>query len=211
MSRIRFESFYNFRIHNQYDMPPAENLIGKCRRGWENVCTFRGNFQIFLSNLGKTNMTIDMNERMFVDSNFWSAIHPVPTARRVFLYEVSQLSDTDKNRAFQFRTDLQSYLHLKQPIESFIWYKPGVNHTKEENVFEVRSKQIDICEARYDNLRSVLMHQSVQVAQWIRQYFLQAPGVVVSSPNYFRYTLLKAWEIDPCIQRRLKAQPNIKL
>lgn len=175
------------------------------------MCTFRGNFQIFLSNLGKTNMTIDMNERKFVDSEFWKAIHPTPTDRPVFLYEVSQLSDRDDNRALQFRVDLQKFLHLQQPIEPFIWYKPGVNHTEERDLLEVSGKKIDICEERYENLRSVLMHQSVQAAQWIRAYFLHANGVTVSSPDYFSNTLLKAWEVDPCMERQRKAQGALKM
>jgi len=192
-------------------MPPAEKLIGKCRRGWENVCTFRGNFQLFLSNLGKTNITIDMNERKYVDSNFWGAIHPVPTPRRVFLYEVSQLSDRSDERALQFRTDLQHFLRLQQPIEPFIWFKPGIKHTEERALVEVSTKKIDICEERYDKLRQVLMHQSVQAAQWIRTYFMHADGVVVSSPEHFSNTLLHAWEVDPCIKRRQTAQHKVLL
>ena len=156
-------------------------------------------------------MTIDMNERKFVDSEFWKAIHPTPTDRRVFLYEVSQLSDRDDNRALQFRIDLQKFLHLQQPIEPFIWYKPGINHTEESDLREVSGKKIDICEERYENLRSVLMHQSVQAAQWIRTYFLHANGVTVSSPDYFSNTLLKAWEVDPCIERQRKAQGIVKV
>ena len=44
-----FESFYNFRVHNEFRMPPAEKLVGKCQRGWFNLCTFRSNFHIHLS------------------------------------------------------------------------------------------------------------------------------------------------------------------
>jgi len=189
-------------------MPPAETLIGKCRRQNANVCTFRGNFHIFLSNLGKTNMIIDDNERKLVDPEFWTALNPVPTPRRVFLYEVSQLSDRDEQRSLQFRTDLQHYLRLNEPIEPFIWFKPGINHTEQRALEEVENKKIDICEDRYSELRSVLMHQSVQAAQWIRTYFMHADGVVVSSPDHLSNTLLKAWEIDPCIERRQRRRKD---
>jgi len=205
-----FESFYNFRVHNALEtMPPAEKLIGKCRKGWQNVCTFRGNFHLFLSNFGKTNMTIDDNERKYVDTQFWASIHPVHTDRRVFLYEVSQLSDRDDERALQFRTDLQQYLRLKEPIAPFIWFKPGINHTEERELEKVNSQKIDICDDKYDKLRSVLMHQSKQAAQWIRTYFIHAEGVVVSSPDHFSTTLLKAWEVDPCIERRKKSDGKL--
>ena len=208
---IRFESFYNFRIHNKFDMPPAEELIGKCRRESIHVCTNRGNFHIFLSNLGKTNMITDDNERQFVDPALWTALDPVPTPRRVFLYEVSQLSDRDEHRALQFRTDLQHYLGLKEPIEPFIWFKPGVNHTEEGALEKVNSKKIDICEDRYSELRAVLLHQSVQASQWIRMYFVHAEGVVASSPDYLSNTLLKAWEIDPCIERRRRREEQQRI
>lgn len=196
-----FESFYNFRIHNQFEMPPAEKLIGICRRGWGNVCTARGNFHLFLSNLGKTNMTTDDNERKLVDAAFWTSIHPVATTRRVFLYEISQLSDPNEHRGLRFRIDLQQFLHLKQPIEPFIWFKPGMNHTEERALEVVNTRKIDICEEKYNKLRSVLMHQSKQAAEWIRTFFLHGEGVVASSPLYFSKTILKAWEVDPCLER----------
>lgn len=204
-SADRFESFYNFRIHNQFEMPPAETMIGKCLRGWNNVCTNRANFHIFLSNLGKTNMTTDETEQSFVDEPFRKIMDAVPTSRRVFMYEISQLSDPDENRASQFRSDLQRYLHLKQPIDPLIWFKPGVNHTDERQLGDVNSKKIDICEARYEKLRSILMHQAVQASRWIRKYFIQADGVFVSSKDYLDKTLLKSWEVDPCTARKPKA------
>lgn len=187
-------------------MPPAENLVGRCKKGWNNVCTYRSNFHIFLSNLGKTNMTTDEMEQQYVDEPFRKTMDPVPTSRRVFLYEVSQLSDPDEDRALQFRTDLQHYLHLKQPIDPFIWYKPGRNHTNERNLDEVLSRKIDICDERYAELRSVLMHHAVQASGWIRNYFIPADGVIVSSRGgYLEDTLLKSWERDPCTERRRNA------
>lgn len=187
-------------------MPPADKLIGKCRTGWNSVCTYRANFQIFLSNLGKTNMTVDLNEQQYVDEAFRKNLDPIPTARRVFLYEVSQLSDPDEGRALQFRTDLQNYLHLKEPIDPFIWYKPGFKNTNERNLDQVNSIKIDICDERYDKLRDVLMHHALQASQWIRNYFLRADGVVVSSKEYLDNTLLNSWEHDPCIERRRRTQ-----
>jgi len=211
-----FESFYNFRIHNEFKMPPAERLVGKCRKGWWNVCTFRANFHLFLANLGKTNITTDPNEIEYIDAEFRTSIDPVPTTnRRVFLYDVSQLSTSspeslshgqqrnDDDRAVQFRLDLQDYLKLQKPIDPFIWFKPGRHHTEQQQLEQVNSKKIDICNDTYDKLRSVLMHQSTQASQWICKYFIHAPGVVVSpSKDYFCNTILKSWEHDPCVDRK---------
>ena len=118
-----FESFYNFRIHNEFPMPPADKLIGKCRRGYYNLCTFRSNFHIFLGNLGKTNFTTDPAEYQYVAPQFRRSMSPLQyddsnnssfadddenlqqlsrrpaRRRRIFLYEVSQLSGGDSRAA----------------------------------------------------------------------------------------------------------------
>lgn len=219
----RFESFYNFRIQNRFEMPPAETLIGRCRKGWNFVCTYRSNFHIFLSNFGKTNMTTSTTEQQYVDEAYRKTMDPVPTTRRVFLYDVSQLSDSNEQRANQFRTDLQHYLHLTNPIDPFIWFKPGRNHStdhakgKERGLFQTSTattrpssvgsslRKIDICDERYNHLRSVLMHHAVQSSRWMRRYFVHANGVVVSSKDYFANSLLTSWEQDPCAARRLNS------
>ena len=185
-------------------MPPAETLIGRCLKGWSNVCTNRANFHVFLSNLGKTNITTNMEEMNYVDFEMRKAIDPIRTTRKVFLYEVSQLSDRDAQRALQFREDLQHFLHLKQPIPPFIWFKPGQNRTagsnNEEN--DAISRKIDICDVQYDTIRAILLHHSKQASRWISKYFLHAEGVMVSSKTHFETNLMKKWEVDPCVERQ---------
>jgi hypothetical protein len=183
-------------------MPPAETLIGKCRRGWNNVCTNRANFHVFLSNLGKTNITTNAEEIQFVDADIRKTLDPVRTNRKIFLYEISQLSDPDENRALQFRKDLQRFLHLQQPIDPFIWFKPGKNDTEDRKLHPVHQKKINICDHQYDELRTVLLHHAKQASQWIRKYFIQADGVVVSSKSYLESTVLKSWETDPCEKKQ---------
>jgi hypothetical protein len=185
-------------------MPPAETLIGRCRRGWNNVCTNRANFHVFLSNLGKTNLATNMEELEYVDLEMRKAIDPIPTNRSVFLYEVSQLSDRDTERSLQFRQDLQHFLHLKQPILPFIWYKPGQSgrNTSTDNGSFANSNKIDICDAQYEPIRAILLHHAKQASGWISKYFIHADGVIVSSKEYFVNTILKSWEVDPCVERR---------
>lgn len=184
-------------------MPPAETLIGRCRKGWYNVCTNRANFHVFLSNLGKTNITTNMEEMEYVDIPLRQAIDPIHTNRQVFLYEVSQLSDQDTKRSVQLRQDLQHFLHLQQPIPPFIWYKPGQNRTTDHNhAPTAHSNKIDICDGRYNAIRAILLHHSKQASRWIRKYFIHAEGVIVSSKPYFENNLLPLWEVDPCIERK---------
>jgi hypothetical protein len=192
----RFESFYNFRVHNEFPMPAPEKLIGWCRKGANGVCTFRSNFHLFLNNLGKTeNDTI----LPYVDPTFHKAINVIPTKRKVFLYEISQLSDKDENRSLQLRQDLQSFLHLNQPIPPFIWFKPGRQHSDESIRQAVEMRKIDIC--KHVQMKEELMKHAIQASQWIIKHFIDAEGVVVSSKDFLRATL-EDWKIDPCTKRR---------
>jgi hypothetical protein len=89
------------------------------------------------------------------------------------------------------RDDLQQFLGLREPIAPFIWFKPGKNHTREE-LKRVDKKKIDICDDKFAKLRSTLMEQSVNASKWIREYFVGAEDVVVSSKEHFSDVLLTA-------------------
>jgi hypothetical protein len=197
-----FQSFYNFRInnlHNHKGMPPADELIGHCGARNRGVCTSRGNFHIFLRNLGKTNTT-DPDESRYIAKELMKFQRLIPSKRRIFLYEVSQLSDKNETRSTAIRNDLQQFLGLREPIAPFIWFKPGKNHTPKE-LKRVDKKKIDICDDKFAKLRSTLMEQSVNASKWIREYFVGAEDVVVSSKEHFSDVLLTAWERDPCLDR----------
>ena len=207
-----FESFYNFRIHNEFPMPPATTLIGNCGKGSFNVCTYRGNFHFFLANLGKTNMTSPQELALFAPK--LQRLHTkikqelltqqaYPISQPLFLYDVSQLSDTDNDRALQFRTDLQTFLQLDRPIPPMIWYKPGIQHQDPQKMAAITARKINICHSNYTTVRTILQEQAMNASQWIRNYLLVAPtdSVVVSSPDYFRNTILQSWERDPCLDR----------
>jgi hypothetical protein len=201
-----FESFYNFRIHNKIRMPPAEELVGLCGGRMHGVCTSRGNFHFFLRNLGKTN-TSDPDESRYIGrlGRHRQALlrfqRVISSKRRVFLYEVSQLSDANETRSLAIREDLQQFLGLREPIAPFIWIKPGKNHTRKE-LNRIDNKKIDICDDKFAKLRSTLMEQSVNASKWIREYFVDAEDVVVSSKEHFSQVLLTAWERDPCLDRQ---------
>ena len=211
-----FESFYNFRVHNQFQMPPAEQLVGKCQRGFFNLCTFRANFHIHLANLGKT--PVSDRELDLVEPRYRRAVKPIRVAmanettaatqlanhRKIFLYEVSQLSDPVYES--QFRIDLQRFLGLTQPISTMIWFKPGRNHTSEHVKQKTAAKKIDICNDRYTSLRKILLEQAVNASKWIVEYFVASPDVVVSSPDLFVRELMPSWSKDPCWERTTTRQ-----
>jgi hypothetical protein len=125
----------------------------------------------------------------------------------VFLYEVSELSDTDEARSLALRQGLTKFLELKEEIKPFIWYRPGKSYdTDQKKLEEVNALKIDICESKYDSIRSYIMENSVNASKWISEYFLDAPDVYVSSRDHFVNTVMKSWQVDPCVERRKKLQ-----
>jgi len=166
-----FESFYNFRIHNEFPMPPPQKLVGKCKRFNRGVCTERANFSKHLSKID-------------VDT------------RNVFLYDVNQLKN--KETMDVFLKDLTEFLGLETPLPGpMIHFVPGRTPLSEEHQKELQSKKIDICEDQYQNLRGVLREQASKSAEWILTEFLSKPNVKVSSPDYFK-SMLDEWHRDPC-------------
>ena len=215
-----FESFYNFRVHNLFIMPPADKLFGRCVRRHQGLCTVRGNFHLFLGNLGKTNLATDPHEQALIPKEYRKMIRPVPLQGRIFLWDISQLKpdlDTTTTAAAaaavphshaQFREDLRQFLRLEEPLPEMIWVKPGVSHDRlnlnETIQQKVANSKIDICEERYGTLRAVLVQQGALAAQWIRTYFLPADGVFVSQKEYFSKVVLESWGRDPCEERRVR-------
>jgi hypothetical protein len=206
-----FESFYNFRVHNGYPMPPPNTLRGRCKAGMFNVCTRRSAYHLYLSNLGKTSMN-ETERTDYFNRKFLRMMNPVPmNASSVFLYEVTQLSDPDEGRARQFLIDLQHFLKLDTPLDPMIWFKPGMQHETEEEKQAAEAKKIDICDERFDVLREALMGNGRESRRWIQDMFLPADGVVVSSPDHFQQHVLAKWEIDPCVARRNRTSTTTSL
>jgi hypothetical protein len=211
-----FESFYNFRVHNEFPMPPPQELIGRCGRRTFNVCTFRANFHLWLANAFMyTRAHVDPQEQQYFSPKIRKAMRnttafDVQTHRRpLFLYEIRQLNDTNTTRDQLFRQELQSFLGIQQSIPPWIRFKPGrnrtaINEAKAQKGTETKRNErrgnaakISICDTQYDGLRQALMISANNASHWIRDYFLHAPGVIVSSPDYFAQ-LLRDWEHDPC-------------
>jgi hypothetical protein len=204
-----FQSFYNFRIQNRFPLKSPNELIGPCFHGSFGVCTNRAIFHFHLSKLNKTPMSPEevalmppslIRPRRRKNSTA-SAPPPINFTAPVFLYEVSQLSDSDSMRNIVFRQDLQNFLGLQADsvvIEPFIWYKPGKNHSDPTVLDAINRKKINICDPQYNKLRERLMEHATKASTWIAEYFIQSPTVYVSSPHHFVHSILAKWKIDPC-------------
>jgi hypothetical protein len=190
-----FQSFYNYRSL-EFDMPPADSLIGKCSPRNKRVCTDAAAFHLNLSLLGKT------NENTLEEIKLLMPLPPevpalAPLHNRVFLYDMSQLRDKDEARSYQYRRDLGNFLGLQQELAPIVQ-----NHTNKN-----AEKHLDICEDRYRPLRRALMDIAKPASEWIRTYFMQSPEVFVSSPEYFNELLLE-WLEDPCDKKSHENDPE---
>jgi hypothetical protein len=167
-----FESFYNFRITNEFEMPPVHRLVGKCKRFSWGVCTDRANFSQHLAKIEP-----------------W---------RNLFLYDIAQLKDANTTRAQQFRDDLGQFLNLRKPLtDPMIWIKPGQAPESAERAKELDAMKINICDERFESFRGVLNQHASESSTWIQETFLKNPHVHVSSRDHF-VRLVDAWHSDAC-------------
>ena len=182
-----FQSFYNFRVMRGWDIPEPNQLLKRQVRGFSVAAA---NFHVFLSRLGKTNMTAP--EELEMKREFSKLLDPLPPRmpNKVFLYVMEQLADKNETRTAQFRRDLQAYLGFKEEI-------PPLTSHNNQGKAKPNDAYIDICDSEYDNLRKELLKIARCASIWIRKYFLASEDVTVSSREYVE-VILESWMHDPC-------------
>lgn len=174
-------------------MPDPRLLFGKCIPGSQGVCGDEARFHLHLSLLGKTKGSLE--ERLLLGGDAESSIlfnHSMSLSNEVFLYEISQLYDNNRSRTDRYRKEMSTFLGLDSPLPPLPTSHRSKNH----------KYALDICEPKFDELRSSLMKIAKPASQWIRRFFLRSPNVTVSSRAYFEH-LVERWMEDPC-NRRLK-------
>ncbi|KAL7551465.1 hypothetical protein ACHAWF_014653 [Thalassiosira exigua] len=182
-----FQSFYNYRVTEMYDnsdveKPPSPlELIGSNK--WRDVSTDLARYELSLMQLAKTPL---WPEHLAELGSRLRRISPNPF--KVFIYTMEQLNDKDERRANAFRSDLQQFLRLENPLEPFS--KENINHVTHE-------ESIDICEERFNPLRDVLVRQGNITAQWIRDQLLKSEDIYVGGRQRF-VELISTWGNDPC-------------
>lgn len=189
-----FESFYNYRIRFNYTLPDPEDLMDRCPPTARNVCLEEIRYNDHLSRLGKTDRT-DPEELNLLGPIRQNHIDLPKMENPVFLYEISQMHETDESLNAQYRQDLQNYLGLKTPLE------PLTESEEAHGDHPNRDKEIDICAPEHASVHDELLQIARDSSLWIRHYFMQRPDVFVSSPDHFT-ALLEGWMTDPC-ERRL--------
>ena len=170
-----FESYYNYRVLAYHfgkitgPIPPAEMLLHS--NEWARVSTDSAKFETVLQQL----LTTSPNQET-------SLKFPV------FLYMLEQMKDEMENEAL--REALGTYLELQHAIDPLP--RANVNKFVGEDGYK---ETIDICDAKYNELRSILTTNGKKTQQWIRDELL--PYATVANREGF-VKLLQQWGQDPC-------------
>ena len=202
-----FESFYNYRVRKNITLPPADLplFIGECSSKTHGVCADESLFHYPLAMLGKVDVFAASNNKkqeasssLLFPPKHWNRLQHTmqrpALPNSIFLYDITQLHDTNETRAYMFRRDLGRFLKLDHSVPDWV---------REKGTRDKR-KVLNICESKYSLLRQTLMQNAQSASTWIRTYFLDAPDVTVSSREYLESILLLEWMVDPCIQRNAK-------
>lgn len=216
------QSYYNYRITELYNklkhsnrkknaadaIPPLERLIG-VENEWKRVSTDSTRFELFLMQFGKARVeAADLQDMMnrsnkMVNKKFYQmAIKP--NRFSIFLYTLEQLEDTgDTKRSEAFRSGLQNFLGLKEPLKPV--GRENLNGFVGKNA---HPETVDICLPKYNSMRRFLLKQGARSAEWIEQEFLRSPDVVVANRDHFLESI-RSWTVDPCDGKATsKKQPS---
>jgi hypothetical protein len=200
-----FQSFYNHRVQNtatntNNSMPEPLKLVHGCFKGSQGVCGDRANYHLSLARLGKTNYTLEQDAFTAKEYKGLQKDAPKYMPNHVFLYDTQQLADGNETRALQFRKDIQQFLGLShQPSLSsqMLHASPGKTGLNDTEQAARDAKKLRICDDEHKDVRKELMLISRRAAVWIQKYFLKAPQVFYSSPEYM-HQILESYLHDPC-------------
>lgn len=177
-----FNSYYNYRSRMGWDMAPAETLVGKHMP-----------LEVFyhknLAQMGKTNPRGNPKEARLLGikgSNSQDS-NDLAMSNQVLLYDSSQPFDANRTRAEIYWKELTNYIDVKRP------FVPPKRAERSRN----KGFAIDICDAKYAHVRAELLEIGTAAADWIKNYFMVLPEVIVPSPEYF-VEMLDTWREDPC-------------
>jgi len=172
------------------------------RKSARQICARFGGFHRQLVLLGKTPLNTTEELALFAPRlpRHFPEHDYIPN--KIFLYEINQASpqrgeDVDHDPLFdQYRHDLSNYLGLQTPLD--VPKHATREHRTDGNYL---ATLMDICEDQHSHLRKVLLKHGTHASQWIREYFMPHPDVVVSNPEHFQQ-LLRSWSNDPCEEQR---------
>ncbi len=196
-----FESFWNLlsdthrgRDHDPYDFidhcgEDDQTCNYECPAG-QMVCLHKTRFHLPLARMGKT--VLGDGERQLLapgDKDGGNKLTDHNITNPVFLYELNQLNED------YLWEDLARMLDVEK-----------LQHDIHEGSHKDRQpgkQRIDICDAYYDNFRSMIMPNAYNMSKWLCDFFVPVAkdknrkDVVIPDPDKF-CSLVKDYAEDPC-------------
>jgi hypothetical protein len=222
---MAFQSFYNMLIQNGRNLEGPYSLLPSCQKGEECsergcpgedvLCVDRLRYHVALAKLGNTPLGKDERKLLPLNS-FEMPFQPRATPNKLFLYEVSQLTDTSQSRDELFWKDLSEALDLP-PVhtihpQTITSVKPGKKDLAPAQQARRNKHKMDVCKPENDALREILMAYAHQMADWICPYLLQeGTGVMVSDKEHFCNNVMEGWRQDPCNTTSSKLQVSMMI
>lgn len=117
----------------------------------------------------------------------------VPGENKIFLAELGQLIPENPS-SDNIAEDLSKFLGLQKELPSLQEFG---GHKRSYPDDEKRTYFMNICDDEHQELRQILVDIGKEAAEWITEYFILSPDVVVSSKELF-VELIKKWGEDPC-------------
>ena len=185
------QSFYNYRVLETHKKEKVDEGIPSLFEIWDNnknwwdVSPDAPRFELFLSQFGKTDLTVQQMRDRFLGRPMLAV---KPNRFRIFLYTMEQLEDASQSNIL--RRDLQYFLGLKDEI-------PGFGHENKIKGSKKFPETIDICHPEFDTIRKSLSQSAKETVEWMHT-FLDSPDVIVSNRPYVEASM-EAWKVDPCV------------
>ena len=199
-----FESFYNFRIrHPKYphnatiQLPPPDELIGRCRLESRGLCTYNAEFHRQLARMGKTPLNSTERSMLHLDRSDILGLGSARVDNPVFLYEITQI----RQNPAQFAADMAAFLGMNEPLKPFVEKKQSARALKAQ---AAKKKAIQICEPKYDKIRQELMKTAWEASDCILDYYMQHVTITTSPTSSF-VEAKQRWKKDPCEAKKTMA------
>lgn len=193
-----FQSFWNMQAQNfpldYYNITPYNRteICPRCRNGkgcprGQLFCVARARFHLILAYLGKT--PLNETERALLaphDGDGGEHIQSQNVRNTIFLYDQTELSKDD---LWESLARLLHYPNGTIPHDSY--------HSSHGKKRDFETHTINICDAKYDDFRIVMMPYAYEMSRWFCEYFVVAPGVIVANVTRF-CSIVRDYANDPC-------------
>ena len=191
-----FESFYNFRLRGNNEMPPPNNLIGGFEVNVGQIHTDFARYERYFMQFGKIDLTLEELGILSTNLKPHGSLLSIPN--EIFLYSLEQIEDDNSTRADVFWNDLKTFMNLDQTITSGMF--PKVNAAPKVNVTESGKKLINICDDAYKETHRVLSENAKVTADWFRSRLFDEKrnDLVIGGRDHF-FSVLETWKQDPCV------------